>query len=114
MNWKSAKRYALDNLKGQYKADDNGAIIELTRYCISEIISEKMGSELGLKLVAYIPDIIKNSIFVYAEANQKVKNTFDYFEYYLTDIDVGGNSYVVKSAVGVRNGCRYYTFNLSE
>ena len=114
LNWRSAKRYALDNLRGQYKVDDNGAVIELTRDGVSEIISENMGSELGLKLVAYIPDIIKNSIFVYAEANQKTKNSFDYFEYYLTDIDVDGNNYVVKSAVGVRDGRRYYTFNLSE
>lgn len=114
LNWKSAKRYALDNLRGQYRVDDNGAVIELTRDGVSEIISENMGSELGLKLVAYIPDIIKNSIFVYAEENQKAKKSFDYYEYYLTDIDVDGNSYVVKSAVGVRKGRRYYTFNLSE
>ena len=114
LNWRSAKRYALDNLRGQYKVDDNGAVIELTRDGVSEIISENMGSELGLKLVAYIPDIIKNSIFLYAEENQKNKNTFDYYEYYLTDISVDGKNYVVKSAVGVRNGRRYYTFNLSE
>lgn len=114
LNWRSAKRYALDNLRGQYKVDDNGAVIELTRDGVSEIISENMGSELGLKLITYIPDIIKNSTFVYAEENQKSKNTFDYYEYYLTDISVDSKNYIVKSAVGVRNGRRYYTFNLSE
>lgn len=114
LNWRSAKRYALDNLRGQYKVDDNGAVIELTRDGVSETISENMGSELGLRLITYIPDIIKNSIFVYAEENQKSKNTFDYYEYYLTDISVDSKNYVVKSAVGVRNGRRYYTFNLSE
>ncbi|MBO8469867.1 MAG: hypothetical protein IAA72_08800 [Spirochaetes bacterium] len=114
LNWRSAKRYALDNLRGQYKVDDNGAVIELTRDGVSEIISENMGSELGLKLIAHLPNIIENSIFVYAEENQKSKNTFDYYEYYLTDISVDSKNYVVKSAVGVRNGRRYYTFNLSE
>ncbi len=114
LNWRSAKQYALDNLRGQYTVQDNGAVIELNRKGVSEVISENMGSELGLRLIAYIPDIIENSIFVYAEENQKTKNSFDYFEYYLTDIDVDGNRYVVKSAVGVKEGRRYYTFNLTE
>ncbi len=114
LNWRSAKKYALDNLRGQYTVQDNGAVIALTRKGISEVISENMGSELGLKLIAYIPDIIRNSIFIYTEKNQKDKNTFDFFEYYLTDIKTEGIRYTVKSAVGVKDERRYYTFNLSE
>ena len=61
-----------------------------------------------LKSLAVIPELIKQSIFIKEEANEKDKNEYDSFRYYVVGLCMAGVDYTVKLVIGVKNGLTYY------
>ena len=116
LNWKDAGTFARSNLRGVYTVEDTGAQIEVSRKGIDKIISHNISSPVGLKLLVHIPEIISNATYISNAENSKSKTRFNEYEYYLTDIEMDGERYVVKSDVGVRNeGDRtYYVYTATE
>ena len=61
-----------------------------------------------LKSIALIPELIRHSIFVGEERNEKDKNDYESFRYYVAGLVLGGVDYTVKLVIGVKNGYTYY------
>ena len=116
LNWKDAGVYGRTNLRGVYTIQDTNRHVVLTRKGIDEIVSHNISSESGLKLLAHLPELIKKAVYITSADNSKSKNRFSSFEYYLTDVEMDGKRYVVKSDIGVReeSGRTYYVYNATE
>lgn len=61
-----------------------------------------------LKSLALIPELIKQAVFITEEVNEKDKNEYDSFRYYVVGLKMDTIDYTVKLAVGVKNGYTYY------
>lgn len=115
LNNKSANKYILDNLRGEYINKDTGDRINLTRKGANKSMHHDAENEAHLKSAAYIPQIIENAIFLYnEEANTKDKTGFDSYRYYVVGLNMGGVDYTVRLTVGVKDGQIYYDHALTE
>ena len=56
---------------------------------------------------------IRHSIFICEEPNEKDKNNYDSFRYYVAGLCMNGVDYTVKLVVGVKNGYTYYDHALT-
>jgi len=114
LNNKSANKYILDNLRGEYINKDTGDRINLTRKGANKSMHHDAENEAHLKSAAYIPQIIENAIFIDEEANTKDKTGFDSYRYYVVGLNMGGVDYTVRLTVGVKDGQIYYDHALTE
>jgi hypothetical protein len=105
---KSAEKYIRTHLRGNYLNIDTGDLIKLTRKGAEKVNRHDAESETHLKSMALIPELIRHSIFICEEPNEKDKNDYDSFRYYVTGLCMNGVDYTVKLVVGVKNGYTYY------
>ena len=66
-----------------------------------------------LKSLALIPELIRRSIYIAEEENEKNINEYDTFRYYVVGLKMAGVDYTVKLAIGVKNGYTYYDHALT-
>ena len=108
LNNKSAEKYIRENLRGNYLNNDTGELIKITRKGAEKVTRHDAENMAHLKSIALIPALIRHSIFVAEEKNEKDKNDYDSFRYFVVGMVIGGVDYTVKLVVGVKNGSTYY------
>ena len=114
LNNKSAEKYIRDCLRGNYLNNDTGDIIRITRKGAEKVTRHDAESTAHLKSVALIPQLIRLSVFIAEETNEKDKNDYDYFRYYVAGLVIDDVDYTVKIVIGVKNGYTYYDHALTQ
>ena len=102
-----------DNLRGNYLNIDTGDLIRITRKGAEKVTRHDAENEAHLKSLALIPELIKQSIYISDEINEKEKTGYDTFRYYVVGLKMEGIDYTVKLAIGVKNGYTYYDHALT-
>ena len=110
---KSAENYIRSTLRGYYLNADSGDFIRITRKGAEKVTRHDAENEAHLKSIALIPELIFNAIFIAEEKNEKDKNEYDSFRYFVVGLKMGDVDYTVKIVIGVKNGCTYYDHALT-
>ena len=113
LNNKSAEKYLRDNFRGNYINEDTGDLIRITRKGAEKVTRHDAENTAHLKSLALIPELIRKSVFIAEEVNEKDKNEYDSFRYYVAGLKMAGIDYTVKLAIGVKNGYTYYDHALT-
>ena len=113
LNNKSAEKYLRANFRGNYLNADTGNLIRITRKGAEKVTRHDAENIAHLKSLALIPELIRKSIFIAEENNEKDKNDYDTFRYYVVGLKMEGVDYTVKLAIGVKNGYTYYDHALT-
>lgn len=113
LNSRSAGKYIVDSLRGEYINADTQSTIRISRKS-QKVAHHDAESEAHLKSIAYIPQMIENAVFVDELANIKDKNGFDSYRYYVVGLKMDGIDYTAKLTVGVKHGEAYYDHSLTE
>ena len=113
LNNKSAEKYLRDNCRGNYLNIDTGSIIKITRKGAEKVTRHDAENIAHLKSLALIPELIRRSIYIAEEENEKNINEYDTFKYYVVGLKMAGVDYTVKLAIGVKNGYTYYDHALT-
>ena len=114
LNKKSAQKYIIDHLRGQYTNADTGDKIHVTNIGAQKVTSHGYNEPIHLASVMYIPRMIEDAIFITEEPNTKRKNEFDTYRYYVCGLKIGGEDYTAKLVVGVSGKETYYDHDLSS
>lgn len=114
LNNKTAEAYILNHLRGRYVNCDTGDIISITRKGAEKVTRHDAESLPHLKSMALIPNLIRHAIFIDEEANEKDKNSYDSFRYFVVGLNMDSEDYVVKLVIGVKNGYTYYDHALTK
>jgi len=72
------------------------------------------GGEAHRKVLAHIPEIIKNMLFLEEMGADKEDARFDNYSYYITPINMDGKSYTILSTIGCKKQKIYYDQNTFE
>ena len=113
LNNKSAEKYLRDHCRGNYLNIDTGNIIRITRKGAEKVTRHDAENIAHLKSLALIPELIRRSIYIAEEENEKNINEYDTFRYYVVGLKMAGVDYTVKLAIGVKNGYTYYDHALT-
>ena len=105
---KAAEKYIRQHLRGNYLNNDTGELIRITRKGAEKVTRHDAENMAHLKSIALIPELIRQSIYIAEETNEKTKNDYDSFRYYVAGLAIEGVDYTVKLVVGVKNGYTYY------
>ena len=105
---KSAEKFIRNNLRGNYLNADTNDFIRLTRKGAEKVTRHDAENEAHLKSLAMIPELLRRAVFISEEINEKDKNEYDSFRYYVAGLCMGGADYTVKIVVGVKHGLTYY------
>ena len=108
LNNKSAEQYIRSCLRGNYLNNDTAEIVRITRKGADKVTRHDAENEAHLKSLALIPQLIKHSIFITEIANEKDKNDYDSFLYFVVGLTMAGIDYTVKLVIGKKNGLTYY------
>ena len=100
-------------MRGYYLNADSGDFIRITRKGAEKVTRHDAENEAHLKSIALIPELIFNAIFIAEEKNEKDKNEYDSFRYFVVGLKMGDVDYTVKIVIGVKNGCTYYDHALT-
>lgn len=112
LNKDSAEDYILNNLRGSYLNEDTKTNIHISRKS-AKVMHHDVESDVHLKSVALIPEMIKKSIFITEEKNNK-SDKFDSYRYYLVGINLDGVDYTAKLVIGVKGQNTYYDHALTQ
>jgi len=113
LNNKSAEKYIRNFLRGNYLNNDTGELIRITRKGAEKVTRHDAENMAHLKSIALIPELIRHSIFIAEEVNEKDKNDYDCFRYFVVGLQMDGIDYTVKLVIGVKNGNTYYDHALT-
>ncbi len=115
LNGKSAQGYILSTLRGEYTNKDTGDVIRITRKGAEKVTRHDAESEVHLRSIASIPQMIENATFIEEVENDKSKNGFATYRYYVVGLRIDDVDYTAKLVVGVAsNGDTYYDHALTE
>ncbi len=114
LNAQSAAKYILDELRGEYINKDSGDKIHISRKGAEKVTHHDAESEIHLKSISLIPQMIENAIYIAEEQNEKSNTVFDTYRYYVVGLNIGGVDYTAKLVVGVKNGEIYYDHALTQ
>lgn len=109
---RSAEEYVLKTLRGEYTNEDTGDNIKITR-ASRKVLHHDVESDIHLKSIALIPQMIEKAIFVDEIANEK-GSKFDTYRYYVVGLKIGGEDYTAKIVVGTKDGESYYDHSLTQ
>lgn len=112
LNSRSAEDYVIHSLRGEYQNNDTGDVIRITR-ASRKVAHHDAENEVHLRSIAYIPEMIKNAVFIEERVNEK-SGRFDSYRYYVVGLKIGGVDYTAKLVVGVKGGESYYDHSLTE
>ena len=103
------------NVSGTYFNEDTKETILVSNRNISEILSHNICDKGILESLSSIPLIIKNSVFLDEEKNEK-QNSHLYinkYQYFLSGLKIKDNYFTVKSVIAIdQNNNRYYDHKL--
>ena len=104
-------------VKGTYHNDDLNIDVTLSMGNIDEIKNHHMAMSGHLEAIQYIPDIIKQGIYIAEEPNEdKNKHpNIENYKYFVSALNIGGTDYTCEFAIGVdKDGNHYYDQRLSQ
>ena len=113
LNNKAAEKYLRDYLRGNYINVDTGDLIRITRKGAEKVTRHDAENMAHLKSLALIPELIRQAVFIAEEVNEKDKNEYETFRYYVVGLNMQGVDYTVKLAIGVKHGFTYYDHALT-
>jgi hypothetical protein len=113
LNNRSAEKYIRNCLRGNYLNTDTGELIRITRKGAEKVTRHDAENIAHLKSIALIPQLIMHSVYITEEENEKDKNEYDAFRYYVVGLRMENVDYTVKLAIGVKNGNTYYDHALT-
>jgi len=111
-NVKSIRDFILDKLRGKIKNLSTGDYITLSKQSAQKLASHFKDGEVYQKSLAHIPHIIENMQFLEEMKPDKGKSGFDNYTYYITGINIDGESYTILSTVGSVEQKIYYDQNV--
>ena len=92
LNSRSAEDYVIHSLRGEYPNNDTGDVIRITR-ASRKVAHHDAENEVHLRSIAYIPEMIKNAVFIEESPNEK-GSKFDSYRYYVVGVKIGGVDFV--------------------
>lgn len=110
----SIKKWLLESMRGEYRNSDTGKYIIVSKKGIKEVIQHGMSDPAHVKSLFVIPQMLEQSVFIDSRKNEKNKNDFDAYEYYVCGLKIDGEDYTAKIVVGVKDGQTYYDHRLSN
>lgn len=105
------------SVKGEYRNKDLNKDIFLSMTNIDEIKKHHINSYGHIEAMQYIPEIIKEGIFISEEPNTDKRKhpNIEKYKYLITGIKIGETDFTCKSAIAVdKDGKHYYDQRLSE
>lgn len=88
--------------KKEYLNSDSGEILRVSNRNISEILHHDLYNYGSLESICAIPDIIKNSVFISEERNQKdIHVNIGKYRYFISGLQIGNEIFTVKSVIGI-------------
>lgn len=114
LNRSSAKKWALENLRGVYKNEDTGEEIVVSKVGVNKLTSHGERDEAHMLSFVAIPTIIEKSVFIDEMANSKGNDKYDTYRYYACGLQIDGVDYTVKMVVGVLRDSKYYDHRLTR
>ena len=116
LNPNSAKTFLQNNYQGKtFENDDTGEKYVLGKRGRQKLLSHSRNDTAYLKSLYYLPEIIKNSIFITETDSYKENGKYDRYRYLVCGINLDGVDYTVKSVFGLdSNGQWVYDQGLSE
>jgi hypothetical protein len=115
LNANSAQKYILYKLRDRkYRIKDTNEIVQISHKGAVEILHHDRHNEIHLKSIAFIPDMIENTIFIDEAPDRKEKPTYDKYRYYVTGLNIDNEPYTAKIVIGEKGGSFYYDHELSN
>lgn len=111
---KSVQKSLRETIRGKYVNEHDGRILEVSGRGINEVTHHGMTDEAHVKSLFAIPEMLRKSIYMDSRRNEKDKNEFDEYRYYVCGLKIDGDDYTAKIVVGVKNGHSYYDHRLSH
>ena len=118
-NGRSIKDFILDKLRLNdkrkniiYTNIDTGEKISISSNSAGKLAGHYKYCEAYQKTIAHIPQIIKNMKFFEKMLADKQNSKFNNYSYYITNISMDGNPYVILSTVGYNKYGIYYDQNV--
>ena len=105
------------SVKGIYHNDDLNIDVVLSMGNIDEIKNHHMSMSGHIEAIQYIPDIIKQGVFIAEEPNEDKRKhpNIEKYKYFVSALNIDGVDYTCKSAIGVdKDGNHYYDQRLSQ
>ena len=104
-------------IRGQYRNDDTGRMINVSRKSILETLEHDASDMAHVQSIAAIPEIIKKSVYVDSRVNEDIAKhpNVKQYDYFLSGLNVGKTPYTVKAVIAQdSDGNRYYDHKLSK
>jgi len=111
-NVKSIKKFILDKLRGKIKNLITGDYITLSKQSSQKLASHFKDGKEYQKSLAHIPKIIENMLFLEEMKPDKENASFDKYSYYITKVNIDGESHTILSTVGSVEQKIYYDQNV--
>ena len=111
---KDALSWIKNNLRGEYRIDDTGETVQISKVGAKEVTSHSRTDEAHLKSISAIPDMLKHAIFIDEMPNAKGNSKFDSYRYYAVGLNIDGVPYTAKIVIGVKQGKKYYDHRLTQ
>jgi ribosomal protein L21E len=110
----SAQRYLLDNVRGEYRIDDTGEVVAISKVGAKKVTSHSQGDVAHMQSIAAIPEMIKNAVFMEERPAYKDNAKYTSYRYYVVGLKIGGEDYTARLTIGVKGGKSYYDHYLTE
>ncbi|MDR2594712.1 MAG: hypothetical protein LBC87_08085 [Fibromonadaceae bacterium] len=111
-NGKSIKKFILDELRKIYTNPNTGNKITLSHDSAGKLAIQYKDSEAYQKSIAHIPQIIENMQFLEEMKPSKENSKYDKYSYYITPVNIDGQSHTILSTVGHKGQEIYYSQNV--
>jgi hypothetical protein len=109
---KSIKNFILNNLRKVYTNLGTGYKITLSHNSAGKLALHWKDGDVYQKSIAHIPQIIENMQFLAEMKPDKKNASFDNYSYYITRVNIGGESHTILSTVGRKRQEIYYDHNI--
>lgn len=111
---KAVQKSLRETIRGVYVNEHDGRTLEVSGRGINEVTHHGMTDEAHVRSLYAIPEMLRKSTYVDSRRNEKGKNEFDEYRYYVCGLKIDGDDYTAKIVVGVKNGHSYYDHRLSH
>jgi len=111
-NGKSIKEFILGKFRGKIKNLDTGNDITISKQSAQKITSHFRDGYTYQKIIAYVPQIVENMQFLAEMKPEKNNAKFSNYSYYITRVNIDGESHTILSTVGSVEQEIYYDQNV--
>ena len=113
LNAKSAQSYLKHNQR-EHTIKDTNENVRVSKRGSEKVTSHDRYNEIHLKSIAFVPELIENSIFIDESISRESRSTYDKYRYYVTGLEINGEPYTAKIVIGVKGNLLYYDHYLTK